>query len=183
MYGSVRRVAKNCYSRTRSLLVACVVASSPSHLWHWSVFLSTKNACCVPKPDFMCLVCMQLIGNVARVKKFTSNSGVMVEVYGDSAGDWVVNPKVISKVHMLKVGDRVRLKADKGTVKNLQAGHGGWIEAMSRDLGKVGQIVKVYTDRDVRVDFGINTWTLNPNCLDVVSEDSVVATRGESEGE
>ena len=32
-------------------------------------------------------------------------------------------------------------------------------------LGKLGKVVKVYSDGDLRVQFDGHTWTLNPQCV------------------
>ena len=36
-------------------------------------------------------------------------------------------------------------------------------------MGKMGKIVKIYKDGDLRVTIEGQTWTLNPNCVELVA--------------
>uniref|UniRef100_A0A8C4F2N0 E3 ubiquitin-protein ligase MIB2 n=1 Tax=Dicentrarchus labrax TaxID=13489 RepID=A0A8C4F2N0_DICLA len=77
-------------------------------------------------------------------------------------GGW--NPKM-AEVNTFGVGELVRVLEDMESVKRLQAGHGEWTDSMAPVLGQVGKVLKVYADGDLRVAFGVQTWTFNPACL------------------
>jgi hypothetical protein len=53
-------------------------------------------------------------------------------------------------------------------VKELQKGHGEWVEVMKDILGKTGTIIKIYSDNDLRINFGNSVWTMNPLSVLVV---------------
>lgn len=59
-----------------------------------------------------------------------------------------------------EINDVVRVIDDAVRVKDLQHSHGEWIEAMRTILGKVGKVVKVYGDGDLRVSVDGTTWTV-----------------------
>ena len=64
-----------------------------------------------------------------------------------------------------KADDWVRIIDDVDVLARLQVRHGDWTPAMKEVAGKVGRVVKVYTDGDVRVKVGSNTWTFSPASL------------------
>ena len=64
-----------------------------------------------------------------------------------------------------KADDWVRIIDDVDVLARLQVRHGDWTPAMKEVAGKVGRVVKVYTDGDVRVKVGANTWTFSPASL------------------
>lgn len=90
------------------------------------------------------------------------------------------------------VGDVVRVIDDLDTVKRLQAGHGEWTDDMApvsapaptptsppsppgglpvtplspaQALGRIGKVVKVFRDGNLRVAVGGQLWTFSPSCL------------------
>lgn len=83
----------------------------------------------------------------------------------------------------LKVGDMVQICSDLERIKIFQRGHGEWAEAMVpvciklalkyiniysinsysfQALGKVGRVVHLYADGDVKVQVGGGCWIFNP---------------------
>ncbi|XP_035881065.1 E3 ubiquitin-protein ligase MIB2 isoform X1 [Phyllostomus discolor] len=64
-----------------------------------------------------------------------------------------------------RAGDVVRVVDGLDTVKQLQAGHGEWTEDMAPALGRVGKVVKVFGDGNLRVAVGGQLWTFSPSCL------------------
>ncbi|KAI0207867.1 hypothetical protein LSAT2_007472, partial [Lamellibrachia satsuma] len=64
-----------------------------------------------------------------------------------------------------KVGERVRIESDEKTAKELQEGHGGWVDGMQKYLGRVG-VIKAKILHVFKVDFDDGqTWSLNPALL------------------
>ena len=47
-------------------------------------------------------------------------------------------------------------------------------------LGKVGRVLKVYPDGDIKVDVRGSTWTYNPRVVSKVDSDGVPLTPGTS---
>nr|XP_004657805.1 E3 ubiquitin-protein ligase MIB2 isoform X5 [Jaculus jaculus] len=77
-------------------------------------------------------------------------------------GGW--NPRM-AEHNNFWVGDVVRVIDDLDTVKRLQAGHGEWTDDMAPALGRVGKVVKVFGDGNLRVAVGGQRWTFSPSCL------------------
>ncbi|XP_062046272.1 E3 ubiquitin-protein ligase MIB2 isoform X3 [Lepus europaeus] len=77
-------------------------------------------------------------------------------------GGW--NPRM-AEHNTFWVGDVVRVLDDLDTVKRLQAGHGEWTDDMAPALGRVGKVVKVFGDGNLRVAVGGQRWTFSPSCL------------------
>lgn len=64
-----------------------------------------------------------------------------------------------------RAGDVVRVIDGFDTAKQLQAGHSEWTEDTAPALGRVGKVVKVFGDGNVRVAVGGQLWTFSPSCL------------------
>ncbi|XP_013209750.1 E3 ubiquitin-protein ligase MIB2 isoform X3 [Microtus ochrogaster] len=77
-------------------------------------------------------------------------------------GGW--NPRM-AEHNSFWVGDVVRVIDDLDTVKQLQAGHGEWTDDMAPALGRVGKVLKVFGDGNLRVAVGGQRWTFSPSCL------------------
>ncbi|XP_064446171.1 E3 ubiquitin-protein ligase MIB2 isoform X3 [Mirounga angustirostris] len=77
-------------------------------------------------------------------------------------GGW--NPRM-AEHNAFWVGDVVRVIDDLDTVKRLQAGHGEWTDDMAPALGRIGKVVKVFRDGNLRVAVGGQLWTFSPSCL------------------
>ncbi|KAM6217325.1 E3 ubiquitin-protein ligase MIB2 isoform 3-T3 [Rhynchocyon petersi] len=77
-------------------------------------------------------------------------------------GGW--NPRM-AEHNSFWVGDVVRIIDDLDAVKRLQAGHGEWTDDMAPALGRVGKVVKVFGDGNLRVAVGGQLWTFSPSCL------------------
>ena len=135
-----------------------------------------------------------VIGKVGKVHRVTGNGDVRVqykvqsEVCENPANyRWTINPLALKKLNVDKVldqydtpqtlivGQSVRIIEDEDLIQALQTGHGEWIPTMKEALGRLGRIIKVYSDGDVRVTMvgehgGVpwpNTWTFNPACLEI----------------
>lgn len=60
------------------------------------------------------------------------------------------------------VGDFVRICKDLEKVKILQRGHGEFADSMKSTLGKIGRVLQVYSDNDLKVEIDGRPWTYNP---------------------
>uniref|UniRef100_A0A8C4F2T2 E3 ubiquitin-protein ligase MIB2 n=1 Tax=Dicentrarchus labrax TaxID=13489 RepID=A0A8C4F2T2_DICLA len=103
----------------------------------------------------------EYICRIGTVHRITDRGDVRVQ-YSNNIR-WTFHPGALTKVNTFGVGELVRVLEDMESVKRLQAGHGEWTDSMV--LGQVGKVLKVYADGDLRVAFGVQTWTFNPACL------------------
>ncbi|KAL4220948.1 E3 ubiquitin-protein ligase mib2 [Mactra antiquata] len=110
----------------------------------------------------------EYIGKVGTVHRITERGDVRVQYEGCS-NRWTFHPGALKKVQTLSVGDTVKVSDNIHSVKELQKGHGEWNESMKATLGKQGRVLKVYTDGDLRVAVGNQTWTFNPMCVSQIS--------------
>ncbi|RWS23532.1 E3 ubiquitin-protein ligase MIB2-like protein [Leptotrombidium deliense] len=106
----------------------------------------------------------QFIGQIGTVHRVTDRGDIRVQFEG-CHNRWTFNPDALIKVTSYSVGDIVRVIEDANRVKELQKAHGEWIDAMKGALGKMGKVVKVYADGDLRVTVDAQTWTFNPLCV------------------
>lgn len=106
----------------------------------------------------------QFIGQTGCVHRVTDRGDIRVQFEG-CHNRWTFNPDALMKVTSYAVQDIVRIIEDSGRVKDLQKGHGEWIDQMRAALGKLGKVVKVYADGDLRVTVDGQTWTFNPLCV------------------
>lgn len=112
-----------------------------------------------------------------------------------SGNRWTFNPAVLTKVaaavpstsapenqQQFAVGDLVQICSDLERIKILQRGHGEWAEAMAPTLGKIGRVLQIYHDNDLKVEVCGTSWTYNPIAVTkVASSDGTVP--GNSSGE
>lgn len=106
----------------------------------------------------------QFIGEVGNVHRVTDRGDIRVQFEG-CHNRWTFNPEALVKVTSYSIQDIVRIIEDVAQVKELQKSHGEWIEQMRGALGKMGKVVKVYADGDLRVTVDGQTWTFNPLCV------------------
>ncbi|XP_076298620.1 E3 ubiquitin-protein ligase mind bomb 1 isoform X4 [Lasioglossum baleicum] len=112
-----------------------------------------------------------------------------------SGNRWTFNPAVLTKVQIpvpvtssssdnqtFAVGDLVQICNDLEKIKLLQRGHGEWAEAMAPTMGKIGRVLQLYHDGDLKVEVCSTCWTYNPQAVTkVASSDGSVP--GNSSGE
>ncbi|KAG7208703.1 hypothetical protein KM043_014906 [Ampulex compressa] len=112
-----------------------------------------------------------------------------------SGNRWTFNPAVLTKVQIpvpvtssstdnqtFAVGDLVQICNDLEKIKLLQRGHGEWAEAMAPTMGKIGRVLQIYHDGDLKVEVCSTSWTYNPQAVTkVASSDGSVP--GNSSGE
>ena len=111
---------------------------------------------------------LNFTNQIGIVHRLTTAGDVRVQFPGhpESNFRWTINRQALQSVD-LKTGDYVRLIEDISLVKSLQVNHGGWAPEMESEMQNTGRVVKVYSDRDVRVAFNGKEYTLNPFCLRV----------------
>lgn len=104
------------------------------------------------------------IGKIGTVHRVTERGDIRVQFDGCN-NRWTFHPGTLTKVNMFCIGDMVRIIDDVQVVKNLQKGHGEWIDVMKNILGKTGKVLKVYSDGDLRINVDGQTWTFNSSCV------------------
>eukprot|EP00074_Homo_sapiens_P081692 XP_016855854.1 E3 ubiquitin-protein ligase MIB2 isoform X25 [Homo sapiens] len=126
----------------------------------------------------------EFIGQTGTVHRITDRGDVRVQFNHETR--WTFHPGALTKDtrkagqlrgregggwakmllhHSFWVGDVVRVIGDLDTVKRLQAGHGEWTDDMAPALGRVGKVVKVFGDGNLRVAVAGQRWTFSPSCL------------------
>uniref|UniRef100_A0A8C7EL66 RING-type E3 ubiquitin transferase n=1 Tax=Neovison vison TaxID=452646 RepID=A0A8C7EL66_NEOVI len=105
----------------------------------------------------------EFLGKTGTVHRITDRGDVRVQFGRETR--WTFHPGALTKHNAFWVGDVVRVIDDLDTVKRLQAGHGEWTDDMAPALGRVGKVVKVFRDGNLRVVVGGQPWTFSPSCL------------------
>ncbi|XP_057330330.1 E3 ubiquitin-protein ligase MIB2-like isoform X1 [Microplitis mediator] len=124
----------------------------------------------------------EYIGKVGTVHRITDKGDVRVQYEGCN-NRWTFHPRALTKVtsqDTFVLGDIVRVKNDAAAIKSYQQGHGEWIDVMKSALGKLGKVIKIYPDGDLRVTLEGHTWTFNP--LSVVKIASGQGVAGHPDG-
>ena len=107
---------------------------------------------------------VQFIGQIGTVHRVTNKGDIRVQ-FENCHNRWTFNPEALTKVTFCSVGDIVKIIDDENKVRDLQKSHGEWVEQMRKALGKIGKVVQVYTDGDLRVNVDGQTWTFNSLCV------------------
>uniref|UniRef100_T1JDF9 RING-type E3 ubiquitin transferase n=1 Tax=Strigamia maritima TaxID=126957 RepID=T1JDF9_STRMM len=103
----------------------------------------------------------EYVGKIGTVHRVTERGDIRVQYEGCN-NRWTFHPAALAKINTFVIGDIVRILDDTAKVKELQKGHGEWIDIMKNVLGKTGKVIKVYSDGDLRVNVEGQTWTFNP---------------------
>ncbi|CAK7318495.1 E3 ubiquitin-protein ligase MIB2 [Vulpes lagopus] len=103
------------------------------------------------------------MAETGTVHRITDRGDVRVQFGRETR--WTFHPGALTKHNAFWVGDVVRVIDDLDTVKRLQAGHGEWTDDMAPALGRIGKVVKVFRDGNLRVAVGGQLWTFSPSCL------------------
>uniref|UniRef100_G3SV82 RING-type E3 ubiquitin transferase n=1 Tax=Loxodonta africana TaxID=9785 RepID=G3SV82_LOXAF len=106
---------------------------------------------------------LRFIGQTGTVHRITDRGDVRVQFSNETR--WTFHPGALIKHNSFWVGDVVRVLDDLDAVKRLQAGHGEWTDDMAPALGRIGKVVKVFGDGNLRVAVGGQLWTFSPSCL------------------
>lgn len=140
--------------------------------------------------------CLSTTGNVVGIDE---DHDIVVSY--PSGNRWTFNPAVLTKVpspstgivntgsdnvnlsqQSFAVGDLVQICNDPQQIKILQRGHGEWADAMAPTLGKIGCILQIYQDNDLKVDVGGTSWTYSPLAVTkVASADGSIAASSSGE--
>ncbi|KAL3276771.1 hypothetical protein HHI36_012138 [Cryptolaemus montrouzieri] len=136
----------------------------------------------------------ECLSNVGSVVGIDEDHDIVVAYC--SGNKWTLNPAVLTKVstptnsaafnetpqQQFAVGDVVQICSDMERVKMLQRGHGDWADGMAATLGKIGHVLQIYNDNDLKVDVCNTTWTYNPLAVTkVASKDGTM--HGTTSGE
>eukprot|EP00794_Sanderia_malayensis_P016587 gene16587-18275_t len=92
---------------------------------------------------------------------------------------WTFNPCCLCKVESFSTGDKVKVRSDKEVIIKMQEGRGGWIDAMSDSLGKVGDVLSVDDDGDVKVNVNGHQWTFSPAALKKLPSSTADSLQGD----
>lgn len=106
------------------------------------------------------------MGTLHRV---TDKGDIRVEY--ESGIRWTFNAAALTKITSFSVGDTVQVISDIAKLKELQRGHGEWVEVMKEFVGRTGTIVKIYADSDLRINFGTVLFTMNPLGVRLIPSD------------
>lgn len=117
----------------------------------------------------------EVIGLVGTVHRITERGDVRVQ-YPGFANRWTFHPASLTKVEEFRINDKVSIIKDQALLKKLQVGHGEWTDSMAVALGKVGKVLKIYSDGDIRVAVADHFWTFNSAVL--VKEESAATSTG-----
>ncbi|XP_067011890.2 E3 ubiquitin-protein ligase MIB2 [Anabrus simplex] len=109
----------------------------------------------------------EYIGKIGTVHRVTDRGDIRVQYEGCN-NRWTFHPGSLTKINTFAVGDVVRVKHDLAKVRDYQKGHGEWVDVMKNALGKLGKVIKIYSDGDLRVSIEGQTWTFNPLCVQLV---------------
>ncbi|XP_075406092.1 E3 ubiquitin-protein ligase MIB2 isoform X3 [Tenrec ecaudatus] len=105
----------------------------------------------------------EFIGQTGTVHRITDRGDVRVQFSNETR--WTFHPGALVKHNSFWAGDMVRVIDGLDAVKRLQAGHGEWTDDMAPALGRVGKVVKVFGNGNLRVAVGGQLWTFSPSCL------------------
>ena len=89
-----------------------------------------------------------------------------------------VSSTTTSPCHLsFNVGDKVKVLRDVESLKEMQAGHGGWNPRMVEYIGHIGTVHRVTDKGDIRIQYeGCNNrWTFNPRSLTKVTSKETFA--------
>ncbi|XP_056020573.1 E3 ubiquitin-protein ligase MIB2-like [Ostrea edulis] len=78
---------------------------------------------------------------------------------------WSINRVALTKIHTFTRGEAVSILSDYNAVRDLQSGHGGWIDDMKSALGGIGRVVDIDQDGDIHVKIDEKTWVFSPVCI------------------
>uniref|UniRef100_A0A182MM47 RING-type E3 ubiquitin transferase n=1 Tax=Anopheles culicifacies TaxID=139723 RepID=A0A182MM47_9DIPT len=119
----------------------------------------------------------EYLSKVGIVHRITDKGDIRVQ-YEGCTNRWTFHPAALVKIFSFNVGDIVTFIADAAKMQQLQKGHGEWIETMHNVLGKLGKVLKIYSDGDLRVQQMDEdmAWTVNPMCVKLSTAAHAAAT-------
>lgn len=114
---------------------------------------------------------------IGSQNKWTFNPAVLTKLSPTSNNEDSINDVLIAPMtnslnsltvrenHVFKKNDFVRIINDQNRVKRLQRGHGEWADVMIKSLNKIGKIIDIYHDDDLKVLINGSFWTYNPQAV------------------
>lgn len=120
---------------------------------------------------------LQSSTNALSDSQVTSNATYTRNTYVDTVSPGThaiaaISNADVAAASLLSVGDFVQISTDIERVKGLQVDHGEWIDAMTDTLGKIGRIIQIFPDNDLKIDVCDNQFVYNPaNVTKVASAD------------
>ena len=116
---------------------------------------------------------MESLSQVGTVTEIDEDNDVAV-CY-PSGNKWTFNQACLLRqtvtpapIHF-SVGDQVQICDNITRLRELQAGHGEWVDSMAGTVGRLGRVHQVYADGDLKVGLDNTTWTYNPLAVTRVS--------------
>ncbi|CAG0916950.1 unnamed protein product [Notodromas monacha] len=127
----------------------------------------------------------ECLGNTGTVVGIDADGDVVVTY--PSGNGWTLNPAALTKARdavvlgaeggipcepPFCVGDYVQICTDLEQMKLLQRGHGEWTDGMFSTLGRIGRVLKVYADNDLKIEVCGTSWTYNPAAVSKVASEN-----------
>ncbi|CAG2162780.1 unnamed protein product, partial [Oppiella nova] len=109
--------------------------------------------------------------NIASGLSSSVSNGMVAGTSGTVALEGATASGGIASNIQFSVGDLVQICSDLERIRILQRGHGEFAEAMAPTLGKIGRVLQIYHDNDLKVDVCGTAWTYNPAAVVKVSND------------
>lgn len=78
------------------------------------------------------------VGKIGTVHRVTDKGDIRVQ-YEDCNNRWTFNPSALCKINTFSIGDVVCVISDQAKVRELQKGHGEWIDIMKNVRKKVNR--------------------------------------------
>ncbi|PVD37099.1 hypothetical protein C0Q70_04093 [Pomacea canaliculata] len=101
--------------------------------------------------------CLSEVGTIVKIPHST-----IMQLQYEDARVWNVIRHVLNKVGSFQKGGSVQIIDSYNAAVELQVGHGGWNDRMEDVLGKLGKIMDIDGDGDLKVEVDGKIWLLNP---------------------
>ncbi|KAK7093850.1 E3 ubiquitin-protein ligase MIB2-like [Littorina saxatilis] len=101
--------------------------------------------------------CCEEIGTIVAMP-----STSVVRLQYEDARNWSVVRSVLQRLGTFHKGDKVKILESYNAAVELQVGHGGWNDKMEEILGKVGSVLEIDNDGDLRLEVDGYRWLVSP---------------------
>lgn len=120
---------------------------------------------------------ISVLENSNIINESRNSSNININSIPSNQLNMHVNHTVVAN-SSFNVGDVVQICNDIEKLKILQRGHGEYAEAMLDTLGKIGHVLQVYSDNDLKIEVDRNTWTYNPAAVIKISNENGSSSDG-----